>query len=592
MKRLKILIPLFIGSVLLFTYQNCGNVSLEMMTPEAVIELPSFAKPTIDICPVNGNDITTDIHYVFIIDMSLSNLGGAFQGEACGSPTSYSYNYYLNTENATDHTAAGSNSKAQRIEAIKSFVSQISTSNPNLKYSLLGFSKNAMPANSSLNCHNSTTSNLADINKWLTDLANIQSSNFRASGACSGNSPFTMSTTSYLSALNCLDANISENILLNSASKTFFQIFFITDGKPEESQTNSQDLCGSDSVCRSALQSCDNLPEQQKWACINTYIATKYNSKVQSIFNHIKSAGMGANFKPIYYGPEEEFDLARLALDQMAQMDDSNTTTSKLTSMNDLVQELANALGPQAVTSYELGYPLAVNTNIVIQGSSILLDSDGDGVADELEIQLGWDPNNARSQGIFDGLCYHLLKGTNCTPTNPARCTQDLGYGLKQCDADKLAELGAKTPLTGFDSDSDGVIDYIEIIRGTNPIQSDIGIDSDGDGLPDLQELRQGTDWQAVKSVPTIQQTKLIMTKDIASQDVCIAHGQSSHITLDNIAHSNDGNINQVLLTFIAEPMGTGKKRLYVTTLTLNSTSGFDKISLDDADVILVGEFE
>ena len=84
-------------------------------------------------------------------------------------------------------------------------------------------------------------------------------------------------------------------------------------------------------------------------------------------------------------------------------------------------------------------------------------DTDGDGLTNRQEIELGTDPQNPDTDGdgLLDG--DEVQRGTD--PLNP-------------------------------DSDGDGLLDGDEVQRGTDPLKSD----TDGDGLLDGDEIRRGTD--------------------------------------------------------------------------------------------------
>lgn len=79
------------------------------------------------------------------------------------------------------------------------------------------------------------------------------------------------------------------------------------------------------------------------------------------------------------------------------------------------------------------------------------LDTDGDGLSDAMEAQLGSNPNDpdTNHDGVPDGVAYRL--------------------GLS---------------LTSNDTDGDGVTNAVEIAQGTDPIKAD----TDGDGVPDGQD--------------------------------------------------------------------------------------------------------
>ena len=105
-------------------------------------------------------------------------------------------------------------------------------------------------------------------------------------------------------------------------------------------------------------------------------------------------------------------------------------------------------------------------------------DSDGDGLSDEQEKELGTDPNNPDTDG--DGL--NDGAEVNTTKTDPLNPDTD-GDGLS--DGDEV--FTHKTDPLNPDTDGDGLSDGKEIEIGTDPLNPD----TDGDGLNDGDEYNK-----------------------------------------------------------------------------------------------------
>ncbi|MDO4945617.1 MAG: cellulose binding domain-containing protein, partial [Ruminococcus sp.] len=125
--------------------------------------------------------------------------------------------------------------------------------------------------------------------------------------------------------------------------------------------------------------------------------------------------------------------------------------------------------------------------------SAKFIDSDGDGLPDFVEEQIGTDVNNEDTDG--DGLTdyqeYYIL-GTD--PSVYDSVTKGVSDADADCDGDGLSnirefELGTK-PFNP-DTDNDGLTDGDEVnIYGTDPLK----YDTDDDGISDGDEIALGTD--------------------------------------------------------------------------------------------------
>ncbi|MEM7219493.1 MAG: hypothetical protein AAF515_14090 [Pseudomonadota bacterium] len=130
-------------------------------------------------------------------------------------------------------------------------------------------------------------------------------------------------------------------------------------------------------------------------------------------------------------------------------------------------------------------------------------DTDGDGLLDGEEPELGLDPNvgDMDGDGLLDGAEVKRLG------TDPRRADSDddgledgaevreLGMDPMRADSDDdglsdAEETGLGTDPLRLDTDGDGVPDGTEATAGTSPLNSD----SDGDGLDDGAEAAAGTD--------------------------------------------------------------------------------------------------
>lgn len=123
-----------------------------------------------------------------------------------------------------------------------------------------------------------------------------------------------------------------------------------------------------------------------------------------------------------------------------------------------------------------------------------IIDSDGDGLTDELEDLVGSSPQLQDSDGDgFSDQVEYALRGSGFDILDPtdADCAADIdrqdydGDGLRDCE-----ERFAGTNPKKFDSDLDGFGDGLESLYGSNPSLADGLLDVDFDGADNGAEIR------------------------------------------------------------------------------------------------------
>ncbi|QAT82809.1 putative lipoprotein [Corallococcus coralloides] len=131
---------------------------------------------------------------------------------------------------------------------------------------------------------------------------------------------------------------------------------------------------------------------------------------------------------------------------------------------------------------------LAFNRNVQVRNGQMLTDSDGDGVADDDERALGLDPAvpDTDQDGLMDGVELRMgLDPLAVDLINGCSVVQDTdGDRLNDCEERVLGS----DPCVG-DTDGDGLPDLVEALSRTNPLVAEDLLDSDRDGLSNVAEV-------------------------------------------------------------------------------------------------------
>ena len=136
-----------------------------------------------------------------------------------------------------------------------------------------------------------------------------------------------------------------------------------------------------------------------------------------------------------------------------------------------------------------------------------VIDSDNDGLPDDIENNSCTDPFNADSDydGIRDGVEDANHNGTlDSGETNPCNRDTDgdgLNDGVEDANRNGIVDSGETNPRNR-DTDSDGMQDGWEVQYSLNPLVDDSSEDADGDGYTNIEEYRGRSDPTDRNSLP------------------------------------------------------------------------------------------
>ena len=125
-------------------------------------------------------------------------------------------------------------------------------------------------------------------------------------------------------------------------------------------------------------------------------------------------------------------------------------------------------------------------------------DSDEDGIPDDWEVKLGYDPFNAYSRWIANGGSIDDTSIEDGEYDTDNDGLSDAGEIIMETALDKNDSDGDGILDGNEDSDLDGLRDGLEISYGTDPFN----VDTDGDELDDNSEIADGTDPQVKNPMP------------------------------------------------------------------------------------------
>ncbi len=163
--------------------------------------------------------------------------------------------------------------------------------------------------------------------------------------------------------------------------------------------------------------------------------------------------------------------------------------------------DFVESIGIRVPVNYIIKSFNVYNYNVKQINDVLKVDTDGDGLVDDIEIEIGSDPYIRDSD--FDGLS-DFIEYSASSIANQFNPLVDEGFctvaDKLDTDSDNLTNCEEKVKGTNpllVDSDADGIPDQLEVLAGTNPNFSEGVWDSDSDGRSDLSEVKLHTNVQS-----------------------------------------------------------------------------------------------
>ncbi|MGA1791231.1 MAG: hypothetical protein ACMUIM_07080 [bacterium] len=353
----------------------------------------------------------------------------------------------------------GSDPHFLRIDAVRNFIDAYN-SNENTSFEIMLWNNDVFERTRTIDGRGGFTKDPDEINRVLDRVRND-----------------TM--TDYLGTLDAIFADIERDINRVNAEeeqnliRTKYIVIFLSDG-----MSNIQG---------------GRQPDTDIWNRVSEIYETAIERGVGS-FNFHTFLLLG-NFPPTADGQLAR-ELAETTLQGMA--DEGNGQFRLFESAEAI--DFINILDLRLTVEYKIKYLFAYNYNVRPGLELVYVDSDGDGLPDEEEMEYDTDPTLRDTDG--DGLSdfFEIKSSSPGHELDPL--VQDSPCDIMpdgvwpDSDHDALTDCEEYVKGTNrhiADSDGDGIPDGIEFLMGTNPLENQYTADCDFDGVVDFQEIQHHT---------------------------------------------------------------------------------------------------
>ena len=461
-------------------YQNCSKRTLWLSEPPSEVAFSEVDLKT-SICSEVSFLDNENNNFLFILDMSTSNIGD-FRKEMMNFGGQEHPIHYWDPSLGTDIHGA-------RFKAIENFITSCAKSSNN-KFAVIGFAEEAGqiqydPRNRPyLSCGDPISFKSKE--EAINDLHRFQKAEQSEARYYSqwvnrfydeeaSHRSLALRWTSYSEAAECANKIIYKDLLGSFEEQIdSYQILFISDGRPRDSEN--------------VTHSCKDLTGKEQDECYVKTATAPFKKSIQDV----GAIRRRVNILTVAYGLNDREDLK--FLDAIASVQRSGGT-KELDNFEENTDALCSLILSQfGVETHSDSLMLTV-LSLRQRGGQYHSDSDMDGLLDDDESILGYDPTHPRSQvqGVLDGICEKIGGIAHChRAMEQITCHANslMRGGFSDCDIKILKHHWKELNLDdSSDWDKDGVPNFIEIVKGTEPVIDDMNNDPDNDSLSTRFEI-------------------------------------------------------------------------------------------------------